>query len=592
MPESPENDDYFVAVNPENSKQEGNVSPSYWKLASQSMHAATETTYTQLASMIASLYQDNREPSIATTHSSPHIVSPTSDRDDVFRPNPPQRHRKGRRASAPALTQLTENPYNLVRGRHTQRTSRAAVQSLLSLVPVVDKEERTLMSRTRSNLDPLPEDSEISPQNVDDDHTITEYSERFGKDDSRQNLVSDSETASQLAEGTIRALRDLCLDEAGDLHASLQFWTHRWERPLLGWLEAGPSGKNNNSACCDETDSKSTKNIVWTSETGYNHQNVGRKVSQIQAVLARRCYAIGELQEHLLKAGWQSGVAQWGALGWAAVAGFDGAMASSSKAGTSSKSKERRSHVSGKIPPPSPMCRRFSSDIPVEYEPPPPHETSGSLEHTSAARLMANVLVQNQDGGGIFVEDPSNLAEWSVQAIELVRRNLYRAANGKMNMPYLENWVTDQHHDEGPLMMSGPEERSSRNLPRWATEVQVPAASFDSTGTAGTDEESAIRAVAPQTAICDLPLMAEEVCELVDVMEEVMDIQRSRRLDRLKPPSWFRRNWYIVATVVPTSVLFVTEIVRKGEIKSLLQAAVHSISSFVKERLRDPVVAM
>lgn len=42
---------------------------------------------------------------------------------------------------------------------------------------------------------------------------------------------------------------------------------------------------------------------------------MGQKISQIQAVLARRCATIGELQEHLLRAGWRRGVAQWGVLG-------------------------------------------------------------------------------------------------------------------------------------------------------------------------------------------------------------------------------------------------------------------------------------
>jgi hypothetical protein len=47
---------------------------------------------------------------------------------------------------------------------------------------------------------------------------------------------------------------------------------------------------------------------------GYNHQEIGRKVSQLQAVLARRCAAVGELQQHLLRAGWHRGVAQWGGM--------------------------------------------------------------------------------------------------------------------------------------------------------------------------------------------------------------------------------------------------------------------------------------
>ena len=58
----------------------------------------------------------------------------------------------------------------------------------------------------------------------------------------RNTAMSASETASQLAEGTLRALRDLALDEAVELQVALRFWNDRWERPLLSWLEAGPLG--------------------------------------------------------------------------------------------------------------------------------------------------------------------------------------------------------------------------------------------------------------------------------------------------------------------------------------------------------------
>ena len=64
-----------------------------------------------------------------------------------------------------------------------------------------------------------------------------------------------------LPEGTIRALRDLALDEALELHKALKFWTYRWENPVLSWLEEGPG--------------------VWFSEKGYNHNLVGQKVSQV-----------------------------------------------------------------------------------------------------------------------------------------------------------------------------------------------------------------------------------------------------------------------------------------------------------------------
>jgi hypothetical protein len=57
-----------------------------------------------------------------------------------------------------------------------------------------------------------------------------------------RGVSTPSETASQLAEGTIRALRDLALEEAVELQAALRYWNYRWERPLLSWLEAGPLG--------------------------------------------------------------------------------------------------------------------------------------------------------------------------------------------------------------------------------------------------------------------------------------------------------------------------------------------------------------
>mmetsp|Transcript_57129 Transcript_57129/g.85088 ORF Transcript_57129/g.85088 Transcript_57129/m.85088 type:complete len:132 (-) Transcript_57129:28-423(-) len=61
----------------------------------------------------------------------------------------------------------------------------------------------------------------------------------------------DAKTASRLAKGTIQTLCDLALDEAVELHNSLRFWNERWERPLLGWIEAGPT--------------------QWFSHPGYRH---------------------------------------------------------------------------------------------------------------------------------------------------------------------------------------------------------------------------------------------------------------------------------------------------------------------------------
>jgi len=132
-------------------------------------------------------------------------------------------------------------------------------------------------------------------------HNNTPYS----SSNTNHHQAIHAEMAARLAEGTLRAYRDLALDEATELHSALHHWTIRWERPFLGWLEAGPT--------------------VWFSEIGYSPHLPGKKVSQLQAVLARRCAVIGELQQHLWRANWRKGVAEWGMLGggvggeWASV---------------------------------------------------------------------------------------------------------------------------------------------------------------------------------------------------------------------------------------------------------------------------------
>jgi hypothetical protein len=42
---------------------------------------------------------------------------------------------------------------------------------------------------------------------------------------------------------SLSLLCGLALDEAVDLQHALRFWTERWERPVLSWIEAGPTSK-------------------------------------------------------------------------------------------------------------------------------------------------------------------------------------------------------------------------------------------------------------------------------------------------------------------------------------------------------------
>jgi hypothetical protein len=88
--------------------------------------------------------------------------------------------------------------------------------------------------------------------------------------------------------------------------------------------------------------------------------------------------------------------------------------------------------------------------------------------------------------------------------------------------------------------------------------------------------------------VSDLNLMMSEVSALVNVMESVMMLQRKRRLDRMRAPSWIRRNWYMMVTVGPAAVW----LLYKGITKHIVSRAAAHIHSFIKERLTEPIMAM
>jgi len=221
--------------------------------------------------------------------------------------------------------------------------------------------------------------------------------------------ISNEEKASRLGEGTIRALRDIALDEALELHYCLRFWTERLERPLLFYLEFAPK-------------------LLATKDEG--HAIAGEKVSQLQAILARRCSNIGELQQHLWRAGWQSGVAQWGILGggseFAAVIGGLG--------DTEEQQSTFNSHR-----PKSAFFRSLQRDQKKNKD--NRKKRGGSSDYYVDSLLY----VRNQKGGAIMKND-SALAAWSIDAIRIVRYQLYNAGSGVAPLPNYQNWPKEKEH--------------------------------------------------------------------------------------------------------------------------------------------------
>lgn len=205
----------------------------------------------------------------------------------------------------------------------------------------------------------------------------------------------------------------------------------------------------------------------------------------------------------------------------------------------------------------------------------------------------ANVLVKRGHGGGIFTDDPSFLAEWSVEAIALVRRQLLRASNGTVALPCEDNWkaIVD---GTSPLVTIGDEEENDDDygadqqgrlklLPVWAS--QIPLA-LDNISEAASQDDNY------RYTISDLPSMAGETAKILDMVEDVMEMQKRRRLDRLREPGWLQRNWFIAAGIIPPLALFSYRFARHGFGREFLMDVSHRIGTFFSERVKQPVFAM
>ena len=411
----------------------------------------------------------------------------------------------------------------------------------------------------------------------------------FSSSGKPKRFISKAETASRLSEGTVRAMRDMALNEALELHHALRFWTARLERPLLFYMESGPR--------------------LWISKDSDYHADVGQKVSQLQAVLARRCSSIGLLQQHLWRAGWSSGVEQWGILGqgeWDAVVGGHGLI------------DDRQG-----------MLPDFG-----DHSPPKKGRKGNKRDYYSQSHLF----VKNVRGGQIVRNDAA-LAAWSIDAIRVVRDQLYMAGSGHKPLPKYEHWPREQRHfdrdieeekrNSNPNMWDSmvsidarsvfEDDEDTLDIPLWATyDVHADnddTHSFTIKESSGGQSEATndieeflpsvrdpmldtnlpsklVKKQMGDVAISDLGLMAAEVAEILDNMETCMEQQRRRRLDKLKPPSRILRNWYVAAFGLPIAGYVAYKLMKENRGLKLAKEFYQQAINFCAEHISEPLQSM
>lgn len=278
---------------------------------------------------------------------------------------------------------------------------------------------------------------------------------------------------------------------------------------------------------------------------------------------------------------------------WAAVAGSDGRM-----------SDERTTLPRPPPIPPSPLRRVSSEFLDANIPPPIKPELPAKAPMSNVSNLpqrpreqqlyYTNVSVEKYFNGQIVFDDPA-LAEWSVDAMAIVRNQLYRAANGKVSLPGTANWSEGSslsYDVPGPVALDPSDEMDVTNesvvpprLPLWAKASNIPSFEEEDQGNESTNNHNRV-------IICDLPLMVAEVSDLLDVMESIMSIQRSRRLDKLKPPHWIRQNWYISAIAFPSFSYLLYKTTSKGYGWVFLKYTAQKFVGFFREHVVDPFFAM
>ena len=272
---------------------DGRYMDDYFRYASDSVQFAVDNTRAGFAGLVSNLY--TTKPVLGSASAKGSNTSGGQSSSTAASVQYPQEQRQQQRQQSlgssassvssvslsltppqgfkyPSMDWMLKNPYNSVRGRHESRSSLSAVRSLIPLITVQEDvvlgpvSGSNLVSGSKDNRKPYSTPpigghgtnaasvtpdigtsrdfvSTLQPLNNNQrDATVPKVPSSGASRD------RSSESASQLAEGTVRALRDLLLEESLDLRANLRFWTVRWERPILSWLEAGPWG----TYCCDD----------------------------------------------------------------------------------------------------------------------------------------------------------------------------------------------------------------------------------------------------------------------------------------------------------------------------------------------------
>lgn len=158
--------------------------------------------------------------------------------------------------------------------------------------------------------------------------------------------------------------------------------------------------------------------------------------------------------------------------------------------------------------------------------------------------------------------------------MRVVRDQLYRASLGVQALPHTANWPREEMHFKNEELTNSFSSsiEISQDLPVWATashSVDDARAAANAAIVHSESEEVIKNQTGPNrgsqgsTVISDLPKMSQEVASLLEAIEINLYRQRNRRLEKLRPPSRWRRNWYMFAIGIPTAMFIGHKLIKE-----------------------------
>lgn len=258
-------------------------------------------------------------------------------------------------------------------------------------------------------------------------------------------------------------------------------------------------------------------------------------------------------------------------------------------------SKTKVGELGGMEAPSSSSASVLSSSTTSNKQQHPPNKQKLMKIFNHSSFIGTNV--SNSPGGSIVV-DQEALTTWSIDAMRVIRDQLYRAipaSQGVRELPLVENWPRELRHFRGGDRGDAVGSSASMNevdLPLWAEDVPSAltgekltdasrAASEAGNGRIDNNDSSVI--------ISDLNLMSAEVSTLLQSVEAYLEQQRVRRLDKLRPPSHLRRNWYLIAVGVPVGAYVLYKLTKEHGGFFLLKTCFSKIGNIYRDHVSEPI---